>query len=54
MAHVHIGWAPDGGFRISFRFHDGTLLATVQNGRLTTGPVDGDVSAFQSLLACLS
>ncbi|MEX5637899.1 4Fe-4S binding protein [Parafrankia sp. FMc2] len=85
------GPLPD-GLRVAFRFPDGTLLARVENGRLTTGPVDespvdatvvcdaldyikilhrpiagrpaytaqgnhtvdGDPSAFQSLLACLS
>jgi hypothetical protein len=27
--------------RIAFRFPDGTLLATIENGRLATGPGDG-------------
>jgi ferredoxin len=33
------GTLPD-KLRIAFRFPDGTLLATVENGRLTTGPAD--------------
>jgi hypothetical protein len=39
-----------GMLRITFRFPDGSLLASVENGRLTTGPVDS--LAVDATVAC--